>query len=419
LSGNLMDVCPVGAITTRDYRFKSRPWDNPHAVDTICTMCEKGCNTTGWIKAKPEWAKGARLIRMTPRFNEQVNQYWMCDIGRFDYHWVESDRRLLQPHVRAGVPWEAVAWDAAFVAVQDAVKAAGGPAAVQFLVSAHASLEELFVIKNIAANTGGVTLSWRHREKPQPANSKFKIPTVDAPNVHGAKDLGFAVGNPSGAADISAIKTAVESGRVKVLYVIDNGPDGSIGDTAWILAARKAGKISTLIVQAVLHTELADAADILLPGSAFVEKDSTYTNMTGHVQATSKVIPRPGDSGDDWEILTHLAPAFGSSTTFASADAVRQAIAQDPQRQARVRVARIGLVLPPRLGPPLAGILEPVGTLEVGLHVPGPAPGQIRRGFWRNATSRRYSLTGSEITEVAEEEPDAPSLRPSLRYLRL
>ena len=100
LSGNLMDVCPVGAITTRDYRFKSRPWDNPDAVDTICTLCEKGCNTTAWIKAKPEWAKGAQLIRMTPRFNPDVNGYWMCDIGRFDYHWIEGDERLQRPLLR-------------------------------------------------------------------------------------------------------------------------------------------------------------------------------------------------------------------------------------------------------------------------------------------------------------------------------
>ena len=61
-------TCPVGAITSRDYRFKSRPWDNPQAVDTICTQCSKGCNVTAWIKAKLEWAKGSRLIRMTPRF---------------------------------------------------------------------------------------------------------------------------------------------------------------------------------------------------------------------------------------------------------------------------------------------------------------------------------------------------------------
>ena len=97
LSGNLMDVCPVGAITTRDYRFKSRPWDNPDAVDTICTLCSKGCNTTAWIKAKPEWAKGARLVRFTPRYEPAVNGYWMCDIGRFDYHWIESDDRLHSP----------------------------------------------------------------------------------------------------------------------------------------------------------------------------------------------------------------------------------------------------------------------------------------------------------------------------------
>jgi NADH-quinone oxidoreductase subunit G len=101
LSGNLMDVCPVGAITTRDYRFKSRPWDNPDVVDTICTFCEKGCNTSAWLKAKPEWAKGARLARMTPRLNPEVNSYWMCDIGRFDYHWVEGEDRLQRPLLRS------------------------------------------------------------------------------------------------------------------------------------------------------------------------------------------------------------------------------------------------------------------------------------------------------------------------------
>jgi len=328
LSGNLMDVCPVGAITTRDYRFKSRPWDNPHAVDTICTLCEKGCNTTAWIKAKPEWAKGARLIRTTPRFNPDVNSYWMCDIGRFDYHWIESDRRLLQPHVRTGASNDAASWEDALVGVNTAVTKAGGPSAVQFLVSGHASLEELFVLRSMSGQTGGVTLSWRHREKPQPANTKFRIPAVDAPNVHGAKDLGFAVGNPSGPADLSGLKAAVAAGRVKVLYVLDSGPDGSIGDTDWILAARKAGQIATLIVQGVLHTPLSDAADIVLPGSAFVEKDATYTNMTGRVQPSSRAITPPGDAGEDWQILTKLGVVFGTTVTFASAAAIRDAIAQ-------------------------------------------------------------------------------------------
>jgi NADH-quinone oxidoreductase subunit G len=332
LSGNLMDVCPVGAITTRDYRFRSRPWDNPHAVDTICTLCEKGCNTTAWIKAKPEWAKGARLVRMTPRLNPEINSYWMCDIGRFDYHWVEGNRRLHQPHLTSGSganrSWEAVPWADALDAVKRAVEAAGGPGSVRFLASAHASLEELFVLKQIAAGTGGVTISWRHREKPQPANTKFRIPAVDAPNVRGARDLGFAVGDPSGPADVSALKSVVGHGGVKVLYVIDPGPDGSIGDVDWILAAKRDGKIATLVVQAVLKTPLAEAADILLPGSAFVEKDATYTNMTGHVQGTSQAIEPPGDAGEDWQILAKLAPVFGVNVAYASGQAVREAIVQ-------------------------------------------------------------------------------------------
>jgi NADH-quinone oxidoreductase subunit G len=331
LSGNLMDVCPVGAITTRDYRFKSRPWDNPHAVDSICTLCEKGCNTTAWIKAKPEWAKGARLVRMTPRLNPEVNSYWMCDIGRFDYHWVEGDRRLHQPHLVTGSgasrTWDAVPWTDALMAVGAAVEAAGGTAGVRFLVSAHASLEELFVLKQLSSVTGGVTMSWRHREKPQPGHTKFQIPAVDAPNLRGARDLGLTSADGSGPADISSLRSAVESGQVKVLYVFDPGPDGSLGDTDWILAARREGTLQTLIVQGVLKTPLAEAADILLAGSAWVEKDATYTNMTGHVQASSRVIEPPGDAGEDWQILSKLGAVFGLNLTHASGEAVREAIA--------------------------------------------------------------------------------------------
>src|SRR5438045_6051585 len=127
-------VCPVGAITTRDYRFKSRPWDNPNAADTICTQCAKGCNITAWIKAKPEWAKGSRLIRFTPRFNPDVNGYWMCDIGRFEYHWIEGDDRLRKP-LAGGQP---VAWHEVTAKVTERLTAAGtsGPAGVHFLLSA-------------------------------------------------------------------------------------------------------------------------------------------------------------------------------------------------------------------------------------------------------------------------------------------
>jgi predicted molibdopterin-dependent oxidoreductase YjgC len=116
---------------------------------------------------------------------------------------------------------------------------------------------------------------------------------------------------------------------VKLLYVLDPGPDGSIGDVEWILAARESGRIQTLVVQGVLHTPLTEAADIVLPGSCFVEKDATYTNMTGHVQAASRVIPPPGDAGEDWQILSKLGVVFGTPVAYASAAAIRDAIAHE------------------------------------------------------------------------------------------
>ena len=218
ISGNLMDVCPVGAITTRDYRFKSRPWDNPAVIDTICTQCSKGCNTSAWLKAKPEWAKGSRLIRFTPRFNADVNRYWMCDIGRFDYHWIEGEDRLRKPLVRdAQGNQQPVSWADLLPKLRDALAQAGtaNPEGVQFLLSAHASNEELFLFRRLTEELLGpsgpaaLSVSWRVAHKQQPQRTTFKVPAVDAPNVNGArafKLVAGAVGDPQGEADLSALR---------------------------------------------------------------------------------------------------------------------------------------------------------------------------------------------------------------------
>ncbi|MDO8794347.1 MAG: 2Fe-2S iron-sulfur cluster-binding protein, partial [Vicinamibacterales bacterium] len=195
VSGNLMDVCPVGAITTRDYRFKSRPWDNPHVVDTICTGCSKGCSTSVWMKAKPEWARGSKLVRVTPRFNADVNGYWMCDIGRFGYHWVEGETRLSAPLLKdAAGRQQAVGWSDALFAVKRLVQPAvtAGVHSLRFLASAHASTEELYVIRELTRSllggdaAGAVSIAWTRSEKVQPERTKFRVPVTDAPNVNGA-----------------------------------------------------------------------------------------------------------------------------------------------------------------------------------------------------------------------------------------
>jgi NADH-quinone oxidoreductase subunit G len=344
ISGNLMDVCPVGALLTKDYRFKSRPWDNPAVVDTVCTLCSKGCNTSAWLKAKPEWAKGSRLIRMTPRFNPDVNGYWMCDIGRFNYHWIEGESRLRRPMMRAaaGPPFgqaqgklESVAWHDVQPRLRDRLQEIGTADAtsVRFLASAHASTEDLFVLKQLVEGLLGkdganaVTIAWTRSEKGQPAATTFKVPATDAPNVNGARDLGYNVGAGNGAAaDLTELRKAVDGGRVKALYVIDPGPDGSLGDVSWIANARRSGTLTLLVVQGVVMNDLAGAADFVLPGAAFVERDAIYTNDQGRVQASSRSIAPPGEALEDWQILLNVAKSLGIVLPYEGADDVRRAL---------------------------------------------------------------------------------------------
>jgi predicted molibdopterin-dependent oxidoreductase YjgC len=134
-------------------------------------------------------------------------------------------------------------------------------------------------------------------------------------------------GDLQGAADISALRTAVEAGEVSALYVFDPGPDDTIGDTRWIVDARLNGKLALLIVQGVLLTSLARAADFVLPGASSVEKEASYSNDQGRLQGTARAIPMPAEAMDDWRILIDLASGLGLSLNYTSEAQVRADIA--------------------------------------------------------------------------------------------
>jgi len=112
-----------------------------------------------------------------------------------------------------------------------------------------------------------------------------------------------------------------------VLYVFDPGPEGSIGDVSWIIAARKSGKLPHLIVQGVLLTDLAKAADIVLPGAAWVEKDASYVNQHGRLQGAARAIAPPGEAMEDWQIFVNVGVALGAPLTYASSQEIRADIA--------------------------------------------------------------------------------------------
>jgi anaerobic selenocysteine-containing dehydrogenase len=180
--------------------------------------------------------------------------------------------------------------------------------------------------------TRAISMSWRVSEKPQPDQVKFRIPMVDAPNVNGARMLGLlpaaaGVSDATGQPDLAPLRDAVRQGRVSALYVFDPGPDGSIGDTSWIVEARKNGTLPLLIVQGVLLTDLARAADFVLPGASYVEKEASYTNDKGLLQGTARAMDPPGDALEDWQILVNLSLALAVGLEYTSGADLRADIA--------------------------------------------------------------------------------------------
>jgi NADH-quinone oxidoreductase subunit G len=215
------------------------------------------------------------------------------------------------------------------------------PDGVRFLVSAHASNEELFLVGRLVEELFGaaagsstvgqphpITVSWRMSVKKQPPRTTFTIADIDAPNVRGAGLLGLVpgfTGEPA-APDVTALRTAVEAGQVAALYVLDPGPEGSLGDVTWLLDARARGRLPLLVVQGVLMTPLARAADIVLPGATWVEKEASYTNDQGLLQGTGRAIPLPGEAMEDWQILVRLSVVLGVALPHDSSASVREAM---------------------------------------------------------------------------------------------
>ncbi|HEX2992744.1 MAG TPA: NADH-quinone oxidoreductase subunit NuoG [Anaerolineales bacterium] len=147
-SGNTTDICPVGALTTSDFRFEARPWEMD-AQASICTQCPVGCNTTLNTRREPRAGGDITVQRVMPRQNEEVNEIWICDKGRFAYHYAESKKRLSHPRVNKA----RASWDEALKLAAGKFQQAGNDFVV--LASGRLSNEDLFNLKSLADQAGG------------------------------------------------------------------------------------------------------------------------------------------------------------------------------------------------------------------------------------------------------------------------
>ncbi len=283
---NTVDICPVGALTSKDFRFKMRVWFLKE-TKSLCTSCATGCNII--IGSREN-----RVYRYEPRENDAVNACWMCDYGRLNYKWINHPDRLSHVQARRGKGHpEVIAWSRALKEIADHLNQAA-PGSVSMIVSARQTNEELYLLSKLARKLGAHTDS-----VPRQGESDQLLLSADRnPNGTGARLTGIAA-DPLGSR-LSRIIAGIREGAIKTLFVF--GEDV----TKHGLTTEDLGRLEMLVVSDILPSPTTEAAHYLLPGCAHAEKRGSFTNTKGRVQRFWQALQPPGDARPEWEFLHEL-----------------------------------------------------------------------------------------------------------------
>jgi NADH-quinone oxidoreductase subunit G len=284
---NTVDICPVGALTSKDFRFQMRVWFLKE-TKSICTSCATGCNIV--IGSREE-----RVYRYEPRENDAVNSCWMCDYGRLNYKWIGREDRLMRVVSPKSKVHSQVAarWSAALVEISERLRGAG-LGTVAIVASARQTNEELYLLAKLARIFGALTDSVPRMGE----GDKLLLNADRNPNSAGARLTGIAA-EPMGS-NLPKIAEGLRSGRIKTLIVF--GEDV----TQCGIGSDQLSRIETLIVSDILPNETTSQAHYLLPGCAHAEKRGTFTNAKGRVQKFMKAVELRGDARPEWEFLHEL-----------------------------------------------------------------------------------------------------------------
>ncbi len=283
---NTVDICPVGALTSKDFRFKMRVWFLKE-TKSVCTSCAMGCNTL-------IGSREGVIHRLTPRDNPAVNQSWMCDFGRLNYKWIGGENRLREVSSQKA---EVGGWTAALKAIANRLRAAS-QGSVGLIASARLANEELYLLSLLAQHLGAVTDSVPHAGD----HDEFLVKADKNPNSSGARLLGLAA-DPLGSR-LTAIADGIRAGAIQTLLVF--GEDV----TACGIGAELLARLETLVASDVLPSATTAAAHFVLPGCAAAEKRGSFINLNGQVQRFLKAIEPPGDARPEAEFFAELVTAL-------------------------------------------------------------------------------------------------------------
>jgi NADH-quinone oxidoreductase subunit G len=326
LSGCAADVCPVGALTTKEFRFRKRVWwlDKTRS---ICDGCEIGCSLS--IEHKD-----GVVYRTTPRVQPAVNDYWLCDYGRFRAEQLNA-RDFTKPEIRVagGAERKRTNWGEALDAVKVAIEKAKAEekhkekisSSVRVFGSAFLTTEEAWLLATLCTDTlkvGAPEFAVDEGPKRRIRNKKdgWLYGTEAAPNSRGCEAAGLTRARADGASPLSLFLSKKSSSSSpsssasspSVLYVTDAHFSEKCDDPAFVAELRKA---SVLIVHARTRNALTDAADIVLPVASLAGTEGTFVNAKGRVQRVDLAILAPPIVRTSLEVFLHLGARFGAFDT--------------------------------------------------------------------------------------------------------
>ncbi|RPI05170.1 MAG: NADH-quinone oxidoreductase subunit G [Ignavibacteriae bacterium] len=332
---NVVDICPVGALTNRDFRFKARVWEMS-STESICIGCARGCNTNVWVRNN-------EILRLTPRDNEEVNSSWMCDEGRVhSFKFVSSENRLNGPMIRKDGILVDVGWDEAISKVVSELHTYRKHE-IAGISSPYSTNEDNYIFARFFKEViGSKSFGFLPHTIPG-ADDDLLIRADKTPNSLGASLLRIPGENES--SGIDHILKGISSGTIKVLYVLEDN----------IAADPRIAEILTNLEMLIVHSstknETTIRADVVLSASTFAEKYGTYTNFTGYVQRVRPAVAmieqerapdgmamsrwdkfaarndswgkgNKRDARSSWRILAAIASAMGVKMKYASSEEV-------------------------------------------------------------------------------------------------
>jgi NADH-quinone oxidoreductase subunit G len=312
---NTVDICPVGALLSRDFRFKARSWFLS-ATPSVCTGCSRGCNIYADWMAQDTY-------RYRPRENEAVNKSWMCDQGRLSYKYLNKGRVLAARTGRhAGTTETAqpvISQREAAQAAAAALKGLAGDKALAVLASPVASNEDLLASLTFAKTSLRATTVYVGG-RPNGDADHYLMTADKNPNRKGlefiAKGLGLTL------QPFEALVSGINGGKVRALYAV--GTEVPVDEATF---AQAAGKLDVFVAQAMNESPVTAQATVLLPANVHIEDEGSFVQTDGLIQRFRKAYPAKGEAMPHWKWAAELTRALGDTATWTSAREVFRELA--------------------------------------------------------------------------------------------